>query len=109
MVSNTGSDVPKGVLARVLFRIGNIKSEKDDTKGALESYQRAEKLYDFKGKDLQVGQGSAPDYSDVLYQIFRHKWNIKPYGNKNGACEDLKLAGKINAETYYDYYIKMCN
>ena len=109
LVSNTGSDAPKGVLARVLFRIGNIKSEKDDTKGALESYQRAEKLYDFKGKDLQVGQGSAPDYSEILGKIFMHKWNIKPYGNKNGACEDLKLAGKINADKYYDFYIKMCN
>ena len=109
LVSDTGSDFSKGVLARVLFRIANIKSDKNDTKGALESYKRAEKLYDFKGKDLRVGQGAAPDYSDILYKLFMHKWNIKPYGNKNGACEDLKLAGKINADEYYDYYIKNCN
>ena len=102
-------DVAKGILARVLFRIARIKSEKNDNKGALEYYQSVEKLYDFRGKDLQLGRNISPDYSDVLYQIFIHKWNTKPFGPKDGACEDLKLAGKINVSDYYDYYIKTCD
>jgi hypothetical protein len=69
--------------------------------------KRDEKLYDFKGKEIN-DKKAAPNYSNILYKIFQHKWNTKPYGNKNGACQDLKLAAKINAEGYYDYYIKMC-
>lgn len=96
--------------ARVLYRIANIKSDKDDVKDALNFYRRAEKLYTFQGKDLRISDGIAsPDYSDILYEIFRHKWNTKPYGDKNGACNDLKLAGRINADKYYDYYLSMCN
>jgi len=101
------SDLLKDLLSGVLYRIANIKSEKDDVKGALNIYKRAKKLYDFKGKEIN-DKKAAPNYSNILYKIFQHKWNTKPYGNKNGACQDLKLAAKINAEGYYDYYIKMC-
>lgn len=102
-------DIRKGVFARILDRIAGIKSEKNDVKGALEYYQRIKNLYDFKGKDLQLGRNISPDYSEIMYKLFMHKWNTKPYGDKDGACEDLKLAGKINASRYYDVYIKMCN
>ena len=46
----------------------------------------------------------------VYYGLFLSKWNIRPYGDKMGACEDLKKAADLNNEIFYNEYLSSgCN
>ena len=91
--------------------IHDIREEKKDMSGALEAIKKAisfqEKLDKTSSGDTNSSVSSP--LSRLLEQSFINKWNIRPYGNKKGACADLKRAADINVEDYYDYYIKNCN
>jgi len=91
--------------------IHRIKEEKKDMSGALEAITKAisfqEKIDKTPSGD--TGFGISNKLSRLLEQSFLTKWNTRPYGNKKGACDDLKRAAGINVEEYYDYYIKNCN
>lgn len=91
--------------------IFDIKREKRDMLGALEAIQNAiffeEKLDKTPSGNTKIGTSNK--LSALLEKSFLIKWNTLPYGDKNGACEDLKIAADIDIDTYYDFYIKNCN
>lgn len=89
----------------------DIKREKRDMAGALEAIDNAIFFEDKLDKQPSgnTGLGTSNQLSALLEKRYIIKWNTLPYGDKNGACEDLKRAADIDIDTYYDFYIKNCN
>jgi len=91
--------------------IFDIKREKKDMVGALEAIRNAiffeEKIDKTPSGNTPIGTSN--NLSALYEKSFLIKWNTLPYGDKNGACEDLKRAADIDIDYYYDYYIKNCN
>ena len=86
-------------------------TQKKDMVGALEAIQNA--IF-FEEKIDKTPSGNtlirtSNKLSALLEKSFLIKWNTLPYGDKNGACEDLKGAADIDIDYYYDFYIKNCN
>ena len=98
------------ILALVWWKIGRIKENKKDSNGSANAFDKSKQYYSkfFNGYD-DTKSKIAIKYSDLLVDVFRSKWNIKPYGKKRNCCRDLELAAKLNPDDYYDYFLKNCN
>lgn len=89
----------------LLFDIALIQGDHyKDPRSALSSYESLLKYFKIQNREETTSA------ANVYYGLFMNKWNIRPYGDKMGACEDLKKAADLNNEIFYNEYLNSgCN
>ncbi len=111
------------ILSRAYYERADFKRHHfSDYRGAIEDLDLAIKYsgYEQYGKDKfefnfevdglkeYVRYSCLIDYSILLSDRGFYKMNMRPYGDKFGACDDNKKAGELNGD-FYQYYVEECN
>lgn len=96
------SDATYGLIASSFFRLGSMQFEKRDYLNSIKNIEKAIKYID-------IGQPHLFENTKAhfLRNLFSAKWNYNEYGDKMGACDDLRNAANLDS-SYYSYYLKNC-
>lgn len=110
------------ILSRAYYERADFKRHHfSDYRGAIEDLDMAIKFsgfekygkdkfeYNLEGDGLNIYRYSCLiNYHRLLSDRGFYKMNMRPYGDKFGACDDYKKAGELNGR-FYQYYVESCN